>query len=66
MGQAAAQHTDLETAIESAWDARDTLSPDTSGEMREAMKQALALLDTGALRVAEKRLPEHWRLGRRH
>ncbi|HOO81523.1 MAG TPA: 2,3,4,5-tetrahydropyridine-2,6-dicarboxylate N-succinyltransferase [Alphaproteobacteria bacterium] len=61
MGQAAAQHTDLETAIESAWDARDTLSPDTSGEMREAMKQALALLDTGALRVAEK-TSEGWQV----
>ncbi|MCB1720569.1 MAG: 2,3,4,5-tetrahydropyridine-2,6-dicarboxylate N-succinyltransferase, partial [Alphaproteobacteria bacterium] len=54
MGQAAAQLSNLETAIESAWDARDDLSPETGGETREAVEQALAMLDAGDLRVAEK------------
>jgi len=54
MGQAAIQATDLETAINDAWDARDSISPETTGEQREAIEQTLALLDEGKLRVAEK------------
>ncbi len=61
MGQAAAQLTDLETAIENAWDGRDTLSPDTGGEAREAVEQALAMLDAGDVRVAEK-AGESWQV----
>ena len=37
----------LEAAIESAWEARDTVTP-ASGEVRAVVDQALALLDSGA------------------
>jgi len=45
----------LETAIDAAWEARDTVTPATKGEAREAIEATLTALDTGALRVAEKR-----------
>lgn len=44
----------LEAAIDAAWDARDTISPVTAGAVREAVTAALALLDNGERRVAEK------------
>ena len=44
----------LESAIEAAWDARDTISPSTTGETREAIEDTLNALDGGTLRVAEK------------
>ena len=44
----------LETVIDAAWEARDTISPATTGVMRDAVNAALALLDTGERRVAEK------------
>jgi 2,3,4,5-tetrahydropyridine-2-carboxylate N-succinyltransferase len=40
--------------IESAWDSRDTLSPSTKGEVRDAVDAALEELDSGRARVAEK------------
>jgi len=48
-------HAALETAIETAWEARDTLGPATRGEAREAVEATLEALDKGTLRVAEKR-----------
>jgi len=45
--------TALQATIESAWDARDTVGFSTTGAVREAVEQALALLDSGAARVAE-------------
>ncbi|MGI3778101.1 MAG: 2,3,4,5-tetrahydropyridine-2,6-dicarboxylate N-succinyltransferase [Janthinobacterium lividum] len=42
----------LRLRIEALWDARDTLSPSTGGEPREAVQQALDALDSGRLRVA--------------
>lgn len=44
----------LETTINSAWDARDTISASTKGDAREAVETALGLLDSGKVRVAEK------------
>ncbi|NRA98702.1 MAG: 2,3,4,5-tetrahydropyridine-2,6-dicarboxylate N-succinyltransferase, partial [Rhodobacteraceae bacterium] len=44
----------LETAIEAAWDARDTITPSTTGETREAIEDTLNALDGGTLRVAER------------
>ncbi len=46
---------DLERAIETAWESRDTISPTTGGEVREAVDATLAALDSGNLRVAEPR-----------
>lgn len=48
-------HAALESAIESAWDARDTITTATRGETRDAVEATLAALDAGTLRVAEKR-----------
>ena len=48
-------HSDLETAIETAWEARDTITPATKGPTREAVEATLEALDKGVLRVAEKR-----------
>jgi 2,3,4,5-tetrahydropyridine-2-carboxylate N-succinyltransferase len=45
----------LETAIEAAWEARDTITTATKGEAREAIEATLTALDSGSLRVAEKR-----------
>jgi 2,3,4,5-tetrahydropyridine-2-carboxylate N-succinyltransferase len=38
----------LETAIEAAWDARDTITPATTGETREAIEDTLNALDSGS------------------
>jgi 2,3,4,5-tetrahydropyridine-2-carboxylate N-succinyltransferase len=48
-------HAALEAAIESAWEARDTITPATRGEARDAIEATLTALDSGTLRVAEKR-----------
>ncbi|MBL4807256.1 MAG: 2,3,4,5-tetrahydropyridine-2,6-dicarboxylate N-succinyltransferase [Rhodobacteraceae bacterium] len=50
----------LETAIEAAWEARDTISPATTGEIREAILDTLTALDSGSLRVAEPRENGEW------
>jgi 2,3,4,5-tetrahydropyridine-2-carboxylate N-succinyltransferase len=44
----------LETAIEAAWEARDTITPATKGETREAVEATLHALDQGQLRVADR------------
>jgi len=44
----------LKAAIESAWEARESLSPATLGPHRDAVEEAMSGLDTGRLRVAEK------------
>ena len=44
----------LKTSIEAAWEARDGINSATKGEVRDAVKEALALLDAGKVRVAEK------------
>ena len=48
-------HAALEAAIEAAWEARDGISPTTKGEVRDAIEATLTALDSGSLRVAEKR-----------
>ena len=45
----------LKSVIESAFEARDTVNTETQGEVRDAVTEALALLDRGELRVAEKK-----------
>ncbi|HMP57675.1 MAG TPA: 2,3,4,5-tetrahydropyridine-2,6-dicarboxylate N-succinyltransferase [Novosphingobium sp.] len=44
--------SNLEAAIEAAWDARDTVTP-ASDDVRVVVDQALGLLDSGQARVAE-------------
>ncbi|MEZ5686102.1 MAG: 2,3,4,5-tetrahydropyridine-2,6-dicarboxylate N-succinyltransferase [Paracoccaceae bacterium] len=50
----------LEAAIEAAWEARDTITPSTRGEARDAIEATLEALDKGALRVAERRENGDW------
>jgi 2,3,4,5-tetrahydropyridine-2-carboxylate N-succinyltransferase len=50
----------LETAIEAAWEARNTITPATTGEIREAIEDTLSALDGGTLRVAEKQADNSW------
>jgi len=45
--------SDLQRVIEAGWAARDTVSPATQGELRDAVETALAGLDAGCWRVAE-------------
>jgi 2,3,4,5-tetrahydropyridine-2-carboxylate N-succinyltransferase len=44
----------LAKIIDAAWDARDGISSATKGEVRDAVQTALAGLDDGSFRVAEK------------
>jgi 2,3,4,5-tetrahydropyridine-2,6-dicarboxylate N-succinyltransferase len=44
----------LAKIIDAAWDARDGISSTTQGEVRDAVQTALAGLDDGSFRVAEK------------
>ncbi|MBM3949934.1 MAG: 2,3,4,5-tetrahydropyridine-2,6-dicarboxylate N-succinyltransferase [Rhodospirillales bacterium] len=46
--------SDLARVIDAAWETRDRIDSGTKGEVRDAVEAALALLDSGALRVAEK------------
>jgi 2,3,4,5-tetrahydropyridine-2-carboxylate N-succinyltransferase len=46
--------SDLQHAIDAAWEARDGLSSASRGPEREAVEAALEGLDSGRLRVAEK------------
>ena len=46
--------SDLQAAIESVWEERDTITPQSSGSMRGAVATALDLLDSGKARVAER------------
>ncbi len=46
-------NTQLQQAIESAWERRGELSAATKGADRDAVEAALSLLDSGAARVAE-------------
>lgn len=44
----------LQDRVENAWNARDGITPETQGDQRDAVTEALDLLDGGAIRVAEK------------
>ena len=48
------QTEQLKGIIEGAWEARDSVNLKTGGEIREAVETALAGLDDGTFRVAEK------------
>lgn len=52
--------TNLAQTIDAAFDARDTITTTTDGEVRAAVNEALKLLDAGQVRVAEKRPNGEW------
>lgn len=45
-------HAALKDAIDAAWEGRAELTPQSQGPVGEAVETALALLDSGAARVA--------------
>ncbi len=50
----------VEQVIEAAWEERDSLGPETRGEVRLAVDSAIAALDSGEARIAEQ-LDGEWR-----
>lgn len=44
----------LQAVIERAWEERDEIAPETRGEVRQAVDAALAALDRGDARIAQK------------
>ena len=46
--------SDLQTIIDTAWDKRESVSPDSEAALHEAVEEAILLLDRGEQRVAEK------------
>ena len=54
--------TDLSTTIDAAWENRAELGFTTGGAVREAVEQALAMLDAGTARVAEPDGEGGWRV----
>ena len=50
----------LESVVEKAFEARDTVSTGTRGEVRDAVDTALSLLDKGEVRVAERQDDGSW------
>ena len=54
--------TSLETTIETAFENRDAISTSTGGEVRDAVEEALLLLDHGAVRVAERQEDGNWKV----
>ncbi len=51
---------ELETKIDAAWDARDTITVDTKGAVRDAVTTALDMLDSGRVRVAKPLGDHQW------
>ncbi len=54
--------TDLSATIDAAWEDRASLGFDTTGEVRDSVDRALALLDRGEARVAEPDGEGGWRV----
>lgn len=44
----------LQQTIDAAWEDRNSIGPGTGGAVREAVEQAIAALDSGEARIAEK------------
>jgi 2,3,4,5-tetrahydropyridine-2-carboxylate N-succinyltransferase len=55
-------HADLARSIDEAFEQRNDVGPMTTGRVREAVEEALDLLDRGAARVAEKAAGGSWRV----
>ena len=55
-------HDQLAQTIDTAFDQRDQVGPNTAGAVRDAVEAALELLDRGAARVAEKAEGGQWQV----
>ena len=51
---------ELQPIIDAAWDARDSISAATKGETRDAVVEALRLLDSGEARIATRESVGQW------
>jgi 2,3,4,5-tetrahydropyridine-2-carboxylate N-succinyltransferase len=51
---------DLQTIIDAAWEARDTVGPTTTGDIRDAVAEALRSLDSGEARIATRNGVGDW------
>ena len=54
--------TSLETAIDNAFEARDTINSQTTGNVKDAVTEALHLLDIGEARVAKPLGAHQWQV----
>ena len=52
--------SDLQTEIEAAWERREAIGPATSGPVRTAVQETIALLDCGKLRSAMRHDDGRW------
>ncbi|MEQ1769302.1 MAG: 2,3,4,5-tetrahydropyridine-2,6-dicarboxylate N-succinyltransferase [Devosia sp.] len=52
--------SDLQSTIDAAWEDRQTIGITTKGAVREAVDTALDLLDSGKVRVAERKAQGEW------
>ena len=55
-------HAELANTIDEAFERREHIAPTTKGPVREAVEEALDLLDRGAARVAEREGNSGWRV----
>ncbi|MCC0055110.1 MAG: 2,3,4,5-tetrahydropyridine-2,6-dicarboxylate N-succinyltransferase [Rhodobiaceae bacterium] len=52
----------LQSVIDDAFEARDNINANTKGQVRDAVNEALNLLDSGKARVAEKQADGNWKV----
>lgn len=52
----------LEQEIDTAWEARDTINLETKGAIRDAVNEALNMMDSGQLRVAQPTGNHKWQV----
>ena len=55
-------HAKLAQTIDAAFEARESIGPKTKGAVRKAVGEALALLDSGKARVAERQGDGNWQV----
>lgn len=55
-------YTNLEAAIEAAWNMRDTITPQTGGDIKTAVETTLDALESGKLRVAQPQEDGSWQV----
>ncbi len=53
---------EMKDIIDRAWEERDMVNAATTGAVREAVDEALGLLDGGAVRIAERQAPGQWQV----
>ena len=51
---------ELQTIVDAAWEDRESISTATTGERRDAVVEALRLLDSGAARIATREAVGQW------